>query len=421
MDINAIRHERGEVVNAMRALLDKAESQNRDLTAAEQREYDTLDKKQQTLQARIEREDHTQKLCDHLDESVDTPSRPLIGNGKAKTSGQWEDTFSGKSISVYGKGQPIEIPKVQGPSLGDTVRGMFLGPKGNSDIKNALSVGTDSAGGYHVPEHLVLEVIEHMRSKSRVLQAGAQLVPLPANPVKMTRIATEPTPSWRAEAAAVSESDPTFEQVTFTPNSVDLLVKASIEVLEDSPNFNDIIMKLLSDAIALEIDRAALFGSGASNEPTGLFNQSNVLETDLGTNGAQLAQADLRTALEALYTNNAPAPSAAIMHPRTYFDIDGWAATDNQPLMLSKALQAVPMLETTQVPIDQTHGTATDASTILMGDFSQMVIGVRTALDLQVANELYRANGQVGFFARARYDVQLLQPKAFNKVTGIIP
>ena len=84
-------------------------------------------------------------------------------------------------------------------------------------------------------------------------------------------------------------------------------------------------------------------------------------------------------------------------------------------------MQGIPFLDTNQVPIDQTHGTATDASPVLLGDYSQMVIGVRTLLDLQVANELYRANGQVGFYARARYDVQLLQPKAFCKITGIIP
>jgi Phage capsid family len=135
-----------------------------------------------------------------------------------------------------------------------------------------------------------------MRSKSWVLQAGAQLMPLPANPVKMTRVVTEPTPSWRAEAAAVSESDPTFEQVSFTPHSLDLLIKASLEILEDSPNFNDVITQLLA----------------------------NVLAISLGTNGAQLPQGDLRDAMDALSTNNAATPTAAIMHLLTYYCIDGW-------------------------------------------------------------------------------------------------
>ncbi|GAB5449930.1 MAG: hypothetical protein Hals2KO_02580 [Halioglobus sp.] len=418
METLSLRQERGDIVDAMSAILDTAESKQRDLTDAEQDKYNTLNEKQSALKARIERLEHAGALNAELDAPMGEPTRPQLENARPKG---WVDVLSGKSVEVYDRGECLQSSPINGPGLGDIVKGMFLGPKGNADIQNALSVGTDSAGGYHVPEHLARSVIEAMRNKLRTVEAGAQTVLLPAHDVHMTRVATEPTPSWRAESAAVSESDPTFERVTFSSNSLDMLIKCSLEIMEDAIDFDSVVLDLLASCIAREIDRAALFGSGASNQPTGLFNQSNVLEVDLGTNGDTLAQADLRTALSTLSANNAAMPTGAIMAPRTYFDIDAWADTTGQPIQLSPAIAAVPFLETNQVPIDQSHGTANDASCILMGDYSQMMIGVRTELQIQIANELYRANGQVGFFARARYDVQLRQPKAFCKVTGITP
>lgn len=409
----------------MKAILDTAETQGRDLNAAEQKQFDTLNAKQSALQKQIERIE----ISNGLQVEVNTPpdntvrrTNPDPNPEALHNSGQaWIDTKTGEPIRVYGKGEKLPVTHSKGPGLGAMVRGMFLGPRGDLAVQNALSVGSNPAGGYTVPEHLVAGVIEAMRNKSRVMEAGARMVLLDAATVNVARVATEPTPSWRAEGAAVSESTPTFEQITFEAKSVDLLIKSTIELLEDSFNMNELILDLLGKAIALELDRAALFGTGASNQPTGLWNQANVLALNLGTNGDTLEQADLRSAMALLSANNAPPPTAAIMAPRTYYEIDGWTDTTDQPLQLSRALQAVPFLETNQVPINQSHGTATDASTILMGDYSHMLIGVRTSLDLQIAPELFRETGQVGFFARARYDVQLLQPKAFCKITGIIP
>lgn len=425
-DSRDLRYERGQLADEMKAILDSAEANGRDLTPAEQKQFDSLNLKQSALQKQIER----LEISNGLQVEINTPPANLGRRTNPvndpdimlhDTGQTWVNAKTGEPIRVYGKGDKLPVSRNKGPGLGAIIRGMFLGSRGDLAVQNALSVGTDSAGGYHVPQHLVADVIEAMRNRSRVMEAGAQMVLLDAATVKVARIATEPTPAWRAEAGTVSESQPTFDQVVFAPKSVDLLIKASLEILEDAYNMNELILDLLGKAIGLELDRAALFGTGASNQPTGLWNQANVLAVDLGTNGDTLEQADLRAALALLSANNAPPPTAAIMAPRTYYEIDAWTDTTDQPLQLSRALQAVPFLETNQVPINQTKGTATNASTILMGDYSYMLIGVRTSLDLQIASELFRETGQVGFFARARYDVQLLQPKAFCKIAGIIP
>ena len=64
-------------------------------------------------------------------------------------------------------------------SLGRMVRGMVTGQWDGADLeRRAMSEGSDAAGGYLTPEILSGRVIDKVRNQARVLQAGAQTVPL---------------------------------------------------------------------------------------------------------------------------------------------------------------------------------------------------------------------------------------------------
>jgi HK97 family phage major capsid protein len=73
------------------------------------------------------------------------------------------------------------------------------------------------------------------------------------------------------------------------------------------------------------------------------------------------------------------------------------------------------------MPVDETHGTATDASAIVMGDFRELWLGIRLQLRIEVLKERYADNLQMGFLAWLRADIQLAHPESFAKITGIIP
>ena len=65
-------------------------------------------------------------------------------------------------------------------------------------------------------------------------------------------------------------------------------MKISRELLEDSINIGDILTGALANALALELDRVALLGSGTAPEPRGIFNTSGILSQSQGDNGAAL-------------------------------------------------------------------------------------------------------------------------------------
>ena len=96
-------------------------------------------------------------------------------------------------------------------------------------------------------------------------------------------------------------------------------------------------------------------------------------------------------------------------------------ATDGQPLNRPAVLAPLPYLETIQVPIDQTQGTETDASSVIVGDFTQMMLGLRSTMRIEILRELYAEPMEFGFIAHLRADVAIAQPKAFTKIVGIIP
>lgn len=305
--------------------------------------------------------------------------------------------------------------------LGDALRALVTGPRNDLE-RRVLSEGTDAAGGFTVPDILLARWIDRLRNALVVIRAGAQTVPLTSDLTKIARLATDPTAAWRAENAAVAESDPTFESVTFVPRSLDVMTKVSRELLEDSLNIAEMLERALLRSFAVEVDRVCLYGSGTAPQPRGLRTTTGVNEVSMGANGAQLTSYDpIVNLVEKLWQANVPTVTAAVMAPRTLATIARFKDTTNQPLARPPVLADLPFLQTANVSITETQGTASNASTLFVGDFSQLLLGVRTEMQVEIARELFRANYQYAFFAHLRMDVQVAHPESFGRLIGIIP
>jgi HK97 family phage major capsid protein len=266
------------------------------------------------------------------------------------------------------------------------------------------------------------ELIDRMRARATIIRAGARTVPLTTDKTTIARLATDPTGSWRAENALVGESDPTFQGVTFNTRTLAALVRVSRELLEDSINIEEALMNAFAQAMSLELDRVGLFGSGSGEEPTGVFSTAGIGAVGMGTNGAQITNfSEILDAIQTLQDANAEAPTAAILAPRTWRTISGFVDTTGQPLRMPQAIESLPFMATTQVPVNQTQGTATNASSIIIGNFQDLMIGVRTSLRVEVLRERYAEYLQYGFLAYLRADIQVARPGSFCVVNGIIP
>jgi HK97 family phage major capsid protein len=372
---------------------------------------DTPDEKAKELEAR---HDELMAEYDRLAGDEPDPRRPdhdLTMGGEPADYG-WRDK-KGEPVKVLRPDQPMaEQGAVSEIGFGDTLRALAIGARNDTE-KRALSEGTDSAGGFTVPEPLAGEFIDKMRAQSVAIQAGARTVVMESKTLDIARLATDPTFSFRAENATISDNSPTLEQLKFTAESALSLVLVSRELLEDSVNINEVLVNAFSKAAALEVDRVALTGSGTSNEPEGILNVTGI---NTVASGGTLASHD--KTLDAIYElelDNVPLPYNMAAHPRTWRTIRKLKDGNQLPLIAPAVVSDMKNFASTQFSITEN----TNKSSSIVGHWPHLFIGMRSELRVEVLKERYADKFQYGFLAAIRLDVQLAHPESFCSITGI--
>lgn len=310
--------------------------------------------------------------------------------------------------------------------LGDYLKGIVAGAR-TPEIKAALSEGTDAAGGYSIPTQVLGEFFDQLRARTCFIQAGARTLMLEGMKTRIMRVDSDPVATWRAENAAVAESEPTFGAIDFVPKSLAVLVKVSQELLDDSVNAGAALMAALTGAMATKLDYACFYGTGAGNEPRGLDNLAGVPTIQIGgANGGTFTWDDAIDAQYQLDIAKSEFMTAMVMHPRSLRTIrklkDGNGNYTRGPWALGAGNSDVTppkMLNTTAYPINQVQGTSNDASTIHAGDFTKGILGLRQELTIKRLDQTFAGNLQVGFLAYLRADVGFERAGHFVKMKGV--
>jgi len=311
-------------------------------------------------------------------------------------------------------------------SLGRLLYGIASGDWQHGEAEaRALGESTPGAGGHLVPVPIAGTVIDLARSMTRVVQAGSTVVPMTSASLKYPRLLDPFVPAWRAENTPLTERNMTFDSVTLTAKSLAGYVKISVELDDDAVSIPGVVESNMAKGFAAEIDRAALRGSGSGQEPLGLRGSGVPITALAGAaNGQVPGNYDLF--LDAIQTIRAAnyEPNAAILAPRTQTTLsklhEGGTATAAY-LAPPPALDNFPMLVTNQVPVNSPKGTSNNASDVFVGQWDQLVIGIRVNVRMRILTERYADYNQVAVQADWRGDVAVLQPGAFNIVEGILP
>lgn len=281
-------------------------------------------------------------------------------------------------------------------------------------VKNQLSTSPDADGGFLVPTVLSTRVIDLLRSRAPIFDAGAQTVPMTSKTHDIARIGADvDATEWHAENASITASKPTLERVRFTAKTLPVLVKASRELAEDAPNVGAVVAQSIAGASAVELTRAALRGDGSSNSPTGIANQSGI-GTTAGVGEATWD--DLANAVRDIAQDDAM-PNAYIAAPRTATALELTKTSDGQYVAPPPSVEDLGRFTTTVIPTDL--GAGNDETELYVGDFTKLLIGVRTGLRIEPLRERFADNGQVAWLSWLRLDVQLEHPEAFNLLSGI--
>ena len=285
----------------------------------------------------------------------------------------------------------------------------------NPEVMNALQEGTDSEGGYLVPDEFEHTLVEALESEN-IFRKLAHIINTSSGDRKIPVVASKGTASWVDEEGAITESDDAFGQVSIGAYKLGTLIKVSNELLNDSVfDLEAYIAKEFGRRIGAK-EEDAFFNGNGSGKPTGIFDSTAGAQVGITTASISAITADeiidLFYSLGAPYRKNAVwvLNDATVKAVRKLKDGNGnylWqpALTSGTPDMLLGR----PVYTSNCVPT-----IASGAKVIAFGDFSYYWIADRQGRVFKKLNELYAATDQTGFVATQRVDGKLILPEAIK-------
>ena len=299
---------------------------------------------------------------------------------KAMISNNWDGAELEKEASE-------EIAKRSGKNA----RGIFV-PSDANFYKRDLTQGTASAGGNTVATDLLAgSYVDALRAKSLVRSAGATVLSGLVGDVAIPATNAVTTAYWVAENSAATEGAPTFRQITMNPKTVSAYVDVSRHLLHQSAvAIESILRQDLINGLATAVDKGALQGSGSSNQPTGILNQSGIGSVAIGTNGGAGTYTSVVNTWKEVSTDNADI--GALSWFTTPIQVSRFmttakvSSTDSQMIMNDKVnLLGYKVNSTKNMPDDLTKGSSSsDCSALLFGNFNDLIIGEWGNLDVTV-------------------------------------
>ncbi len=155
-------------------------------------------------------------------------------------------------------------------------------------IFRSLTKGGDG-GDLIATSHLASMFIPALRERMITGRMGATILPGLTGDIQIPRQTADSSATWLAGDGSdqVTPSDPTYDKITLSPTSVGVSSTISRKMLlQGDPASEELVKNSLAFAIAKAIDVAAINGSGASNQPTGILSQTGVATTTYANGGS---------------------------------------------------------------------------------------------------------------------------------------
>jgi len=392
-DIKQSKEQRRKLIEDNRLILDKADAEMRAMTTGEVEQYDKRDSDISALSATIDRHERQAAHVVEAEERQESETRAVAPASQAGTGDSGGEVRHGTASLEYRAAYDNWFRR------GDFER-------------RAMQVGTDSEGGFLVPDEWGSQLIE-ARVAANVMRQLATVIQTKSGTFTVPSETSDGTAAWTAEEAAFNDSQAVLAELTFSAHKWTRLVKVSDELLADNAyNAAGYVTNRIGRAGGILEESAFVNGDGSS-KPTGIVGGSTLGVTAAGTAAITTDEViDLYHSLARQYRVGATfmAADATIKLIRKLKDTTNqylW-----QPGMMAgepDRLQGRPLVASEDMPAP-----TTGLKSVIFGDFSYYWIADRAGFTFKRLDELYAANGQVGFVGLARTDGKLTLATAVN-------
>jgi HK97 family phage major capsid protein len=303
---------------------------------------------------------------------------------------------------------------------GKSARGFYLPSDVQKYQQRDLTAGTNNAGGFTVATDMQANsFIDALRNAMVIMGMGTRMLTGLNGNVAIPKLSSGATHFWVAENTAPTESQQTLAQVTLTPKTVGAFTDISRRLLlQSSIDVESMVRDDLAKVLGLAIQGAAINGSGASNQPSGLLTlvTAGVLG---GTNGAAPSWANIIALETAVAAANADSGTMGYLtNTKVRGKLKGTEKfTSTGPTVWEAGntpLNGYQAAVTNAVPSNLVKGTSgATCSAIIFGNFADLLIGMWGSLDLMVDPYSGSTAGTVRVVALQDVDVAVRNVESF--------
>lgn len=285
------------------------------------------------------------------------------------------------------------------------------------DVRNDLQVGTDTEGGFLVPDEFEKKLISALEEEN-VFRPLATKIQTSSGDRKIPVITQKGEATWMEEEEAYTLSDDAFGQIALSAYKVGTAIKISEELLNDSVfDLPSYIAKEFARRIGTKEEEAFLIGDG-KGKPTGIFAATGGAENGATTTGAAITFDDV---IELFYSLKSPYRKKAVwvLNEQTVKALRKIKDNTGNFIWQPSVSAGLPdtILNRPYVTSVYAPTIAAGAKAIAFGDYSYYWVADRQGRSLKRLNELFAMNGQVGFLASQRVDGKLILPEAVKTLT----
>ena len=381
-----LREKRAKAWEAAKAFLDAKAKDGAFASAEDAATYDRMEQEVMDLGKQIDRLERQAAIDAELAKATSTPitNQP---NGKA-----YGDSKQGRASDEYKR------------AFWNGMRN-----KMSYEVQNALSIGTDSEGGYLVPDEYEKKLVQALEDEV-FFRSLANVIKTSSGDRKIPIVTSKGEAAWIDEGGQFPESDDSFGQTSIGAYKLATMIKVSDELLNDSVfNIENYISKEFARRIGTKEEEAFFVGDG-KGKPEGLFGSADLGVTAATVNITFDDVMDLFYSLRAPYRKKATwlLNDSTVKAIRKLKDGNGnyiWqpSVRDGEPDRILNR----PYRTSIYVP-----ELAAGNRVMAFGDYSYYWIADRQGRSFKRLNELYATTGQVGFLACERVDGKLILSEA---------
>lgn len=411
MTLQEIRQRKAARTAEARAIVVKAETEKRQLTTEESASFNTI----RTDIESLEQDEQRQQFLD----DAERRSTGVTITGNPDTVANLESRVSLLRVLQAGvenrslTGAELEYAQETERRTGRKAQGVFV-PM--SALERRVNT-TGSAPELVPTDHRADLYIQPLRNKLLARRLGVRVLSGLHGNVSIPKHGTGVSTGWVAEGGAVPDSDVNPSNITLTPRHAGGVTELSRQlVMQSSPDVEQLVRDDFAAVLAQAIDSALIKGGGA-NEPVGVLSTVGIQTANLAALTwaavlAMKAKADLA---------NVDA-SSWLFNPSVAAKLAGAEKSTGTGIYLLNdegRMAGIQSHSTNQVPNNATPDP--DTGIAILGDWSQVLLGIWSEIDILVNPYAQPAYGRGGVLVRAMstVDVGVRHPQAFVVASDI--